>query len=86
MSDFVKPTAFNPRQALDRINELEDTLKRQTESVIKMREENTNLRIEIDKLRQIEQIVHTQQKTIDTYAQIFMLQEAELKALRGGKA
>ena len=53
MSDFVKPLVFNPRQAMDQINELEATLKRQTESIIRMQEENTNLRIEIDRLRQI---------------------------------
>lgn len=86
MSDFVKPTVFNPRQAMDRINELEATIKRQSDNCMKLREENTDLRIEIDKLRQIQQITETQQETISKYEQIFKLQEAELKALRGDKA
>lgn len=83
MSDFTKPTVFNPRTAMDRINELEATVNRQAQSIIKMQDENTNLRIEIDKLRQLEQIISTQADTIKMYTNVVMMLDTELKALKG---
>ena len=50
---MTKPLVYNYKVAEDRIAELEATLKRQSESIIKMHEENTDLRIEMDRLRKI---------------------------------
>ena len=52
-------------------------------TIMKLKDENTGLRIEIDKLRQLEQIISTQADTIKMYTNVVMMLDTELKALKG---
>ena len=85
MSDNTKQTVYNPRTAEKRIKDLEAKVRSQGKRVIDLLKENTELKIKIDEIEQLRQIIDTQQQTINTYGKIFMIQDAELKKLREGK-
>lgn len=85
MSDFKKPTVYNPRRAEDHIVELKAKVDEQMWAILKLKEENTNLKLELERLKDIEQIVDTQHNTIQTYQKIFAIQNAELKRYKEGK-
>ena len=82
---MTKPLVYNYKTAEDRIAELEAKVKHQAERVNLLLEENTNLKIEMDRIKQLEQIIDTQNDTIDTYQKIFTIQEAEIRKLKEDK-
>ena len=79
---YKKPTVYNPRAAEDRIVELEAQVDKQMWAILKLKEENTDLRL---KVNQYEQLIDTQQSMLNTYHKIFKLQDAELKRYKEGK-
>lgn len=80
MSD--KPIVFNYKDHED----LKALADKQMWSIMRLKEENTNLKLQMDAYEQLMQVIHTQQETISTYGKIFKMQEAELKALRGDES
>lgn len=78
---MAKPLVFSYKDYED----LKAKVNEQMFTIMKLKEETTNLRLELDKYKDLVQVIHTQQETINTYGKIFQLQEAELKALRGDK-
>ena len=85
MSEFVKPWVYNPRVTEEKIAELEARVTDQMWSIMKLKEENTNLKLQLDSIESLKRIIDIQQNTINTYNKIFKLQEAELEKLRGNK-
>ena len=82
---MTKPLVYNYKTAEDRIAELEAQADKQMWAILKLKEENTNLKLELERLKDIEQIVDTQHNTIQTYQKIFAIQNAELKRYKEGK-
>ena len=82
MTDFKKPCVYNPHAAEDRIAELEATVDKQMWTILKLKEDNTDLRL---KVHQYEQLIDTQQSMLNTYHKIFKLQDAEIKRYKEGK-
>ena len=80
-----KPVAYNYKVAEDRIAELEEKVRHQAQRVNELLKENTDLKVEVDRIHALEDIVNGQHRTIETYHKIFMIQEAELKKYREGK-
>lgn len=80
-----KPIAYNYKVAEDRIAELEAKVQHQAQRVNKLLKENTNLKLEIERIHALEDVVNGQHRTIETYHKIFTIQEAELKKYREGK-
>jgi len=76
---MTKPLVFSYKDYED----LKAKVDEQTFTIMRLKEQNTDLRLELDKYEQLVQVIDTQQKTINTYGKIFKMQEAELKALRG---
>lgn len=85
MSDYTKPWVYNPRVAEERIRVLEEQVDKQMWSIIRLKEENTNLKLELERIKTLENVIDGQHKTIETYHKIFTIQEAELKKYREGK-
>ena len=83
MSEFVKPWVYNPRVTEEKIAELEARVTDQMWAIMRLKEENTNLKLQLDEVETLKRIIDSQHRTIDTYGKIFKLQEVELVRLRG---
>lgn len=85
MSNYVKPWVYNPRVAEEKLADLESKVTDQMWSIMRLKEENTNLKLQLDEIDSLKRVIDSQQNTINTYGKIFKLQEAELARLRGNK-
>lgn len=83
MTEYTKPWVYNPRIAEERITELEARVNEQMWAIMRLKEENTNLKLQLNDYESMQRIVDSQHRTIEIYQKIFTLQEAELKQLRG---
>ena len=82
---MTKPLVYNYKTAEDRIAELEAKVRHQAKRVNELLEENTNLKVEMEHVKNLEAVIDTQHGTIQTYQKIFKIQEAEIKKLKEGK-
>lgn len=85
MTDYTKPLVYNPKVAEEKIAELEALVTKQMWAVIRVKEENTKLKLQLDDYESLQRIIDSQHRTIKIYNKIFRLQEAELSKLRGDK-
>ena len=83
MAEFNKPWVYKPRTAEDRIAELTDKLESQMWTILRLKEKNTDLKLKLDAYESLVRIIDDQHEIIRSYGKIFILQEAELKKLRG---
>ena len=79
---MTKPLVYNYKTAEDRIVELEAQADKQMWTILKLKEDNTDLLL---KVNQYEQLIDTQQSMLNTYHKIFKLQDAEIKRYKEGK-
>ena len=79
---MTKPLVYNYKTAEDRIAELEAQADKQMWTILKLKEDNTDLLL---KVNQYEQLIDTQQSMLNTYHKIFKLQDAEIKRYKEGK-
>ena len=82
MTEYTKPLVYNPRVTEEKIAELEAKVTDQMWAIMRLKEENTNLKLQLDEVETLKRTIDSQHRTIDTYSKIFQLQEAELKKLR----
>ena len=79
---MTKPLVYNYKTAEERIVELEAQADKQMWTILKLKEDNTDLLL---KVNQYEQLIDTQQSMLNTYHKIFKLQDAEIKRYKEGK-